>query len=40
MQRDFRSGIRAGVTGTPAAFAADGRRLHGEIEIALGELAG
>jgi protein-disulfide isomerase len=38
VQRDFRSGIRAGVAGTPAAFA-DGKRLPGEVEGALRELA-
>ena len=39
VRRDFESGIRAGVAGTPAAFAA-GRRLEGEIERALRALAG
>jgi protein-disulfide isomerase len=37
--RDFNSGIRAGVAGTPAAFVA-GQRLEGEVEAALAELAG
>jgi protein-disulfide isomerase len=36
--RDFNSGIRAGVAGTPAAFA-DGERLEGEVESALRRLA-
>ncbi len=39
VQRDFRSGLRAGVAGTPAAFAG-GVRLQGEIEAALAALAG
>ena len=34
VQRDFRSGVRAGVAGTPAAFA-DGAPLPGEVEAAL-----
>ncbi len=38
VQRDFRSGIRAGITGTPAGFAG-GLRLEGEIEAALETLA-
>ena len=37
VRRDFQSGIRAGVAGTPAAFAGGGR-LEGEIEAALGAL--
>lgn len=36
--RDFQSGVRAGVFGTPTAFA-EGRRLGGEAEAALVELA-
>lgn len=39
VQRDFRSGIRAGVAGTPAAFAG-GDVLDGEVEGALRELSG
>jgi protein-disulfide isomerase len=39
VQRDFRSGVRAGVAGTPAAFAG-GERLGGEIEAALRGLVG
>lgn len=39
VQRDFRSGIRAGIAGTPAAFAG-GVRLEGEVERALGTVAG
>ena len=39
VRRDFRSGIRAGVTGTPAGFAGS-EPLRGEIERALSELAG
>jgi protein-disulfide isomerase len=38
VRRDFESGIRAGVAGTPAAFV-DGRPLKGEIERALASLA-
>ena len=38
VRRDFESGLRAGVTGTPAGFAA-GRQLAGEVEQALSELA-
>ena len=37
VQRDFRSGIRAGVAGTPAAFSG-GERLSGETERALRSL--
>ena len=37
VQRDFQSGIRAGVAGTPAAFAG-GKRLDGAIEDALRSL--
>jgi protein-disulfide isomerase len=36
VQRDFQSGIRAGVTGTPSAFAGD-RLIAGDVER---ELAG
>lgn len=36
--RNFRGGIRAGVTGTPAAFAA-GALLEGELESVLAQLA-
>jgi protein-disulfide isomerase len=39
VRRDFRSGVRAGIVGTPAAFAG-GVRLEGDIERALGALAG
>ena len=39
VQRDFRSGVRAGVAGTPAAFAG-GERLGGEVEAALRGLGG
>lgn len=39
VRRDFRSGIRAGVTGTPAAFAG-GRPLSGDVVAALTRLAG
>jgi hypothetical protein len=38
VDRDFRSGIRAGATGTPAAFA-DGVPLGPEIEGALEAIA-
>ncbi len=38
VNRDFRSGIRAGVTGTPTAFAA-GRRVGGDLLAALGAAA-
>jgi protein-disulfide isomerase len=34
VRRDFESGIRAGVAGTPAAFV-DGQRLQGPLEDAL-----
>jgi protein-disulfide isomerase len=37
VQADFRSGIRAGVTGTPTAFA-QGARLRGDVERALAGL--
>ncbi|MDP9227520.1 MAG: DsbA family protein [Actinomycetota bacterium] len=39
VRRDFESGIRAGVAGTPAAFA-EGRRLSGEIAQELTSLGG
>jgi 2-hydroxychromene-2-carboxylate isomerase len=39
IERDFASGIRAGVAGTPTAFV-DGRLLHGDLTEKLGELAG
>jgi protein-disulfide isomerase len=39
VQRDFRSGVRAGVTGTPAAFR-DGKRLEADVEVALRSIAG
>ena len=39
IERDFASGIRAGVGGTPAAFV-DGRPLHGDLVASLDELAG
>jgi protein-disulfide isomerase len=38
VKRDFESGIRAGVAGTPAAFAG-GRLLEGVVEERLAELA-
>jgi protein-disulfide isomerase len=38
VRRDFESGIRAGVTGTPTAFVA-GRLVHDEVEDALAGLA-
>lgn len=38
VRRDFESGVRAGVSGTPAAFA-DGRPLGGEVEQSLAGLA-
>jgi len=38
VRRDFESGVRAGVSGTPAAFAG-GQLLGGEVERALAELA-
>ncbi len=38
VHRDFQSGVRAGVAGTPTAFA-EGGRLGGEVETALAELA-
>jgi protein-disulfide isomerase len=38
VKRDFAGGIRAGVTGTPAAFVA-GEPIRGEIAAALAELA-
>jgi protein-disulfide isomerase len=38
IERDFVSGIRAGVAGTPTAFV-DGRRLSGELPESLGKLA-
>jgi protein-disulfide isomerase len=38
VRRDFRGGVRAGVTGTPAAFL-DGRLLSGDIEIELARAA-
>lgn len=38
VRRDFRSGVRAGVPGTPAAFSA-GKRLDGDTERALRSLA-
>jgi protein-disulfide isomerase len=38
VERDFTSGIRAGVAGTPTAFA-DGRMLTGEVIEALAEVA-
>jgi protein-disulfide isomerase len=39
VQGDFESGIRAGVTGTPTAFA-DGEKLTGELATALTALVG
>jgi protein-disulfide isomerase len=38
VRRDFESGVRAGVSGTPTAFAG-GERLAWEVEEALAELA-
>jgi protein-disulfide isomerase len=38
VRRDFESGVRAGVSGTPTAFAG-GRPLQGEVEEALASLA-
>lgn len=38
VRRDFSSGIRAGVTGTPAGFS-NGEELRGDLVEALGELA-
>jgi protein-disulfide isomerase len=38
IERDFTSGIRAGVSGTPTAFV-DGRRLTGDVLRELGRLA-
>jgi protein-disulfide isomerase len=38
VRRDFESGVRAGVTGTPTAFA-KGRGLGSDMENALAELA-
>jgi protein-disulfide isomerase len=37
VRRDFESGIRAGVSGTPAAFVG-GRLLEGQVERALAEI--
>jgi protein-disulfide isomerase len=37
IERDFTSGIRAGVAGTPTAFV-DGRALHGDLAEQLAEL--
>lgn len=34
VRRDFHGGVRAGVTGTPAAFL-DGRLLTGDVEVEL-----
>lgn len=39
VRRDFESGIRAGVTGTPAAFV-EGRRLEGPLVEGLAAAAG
>jgi protein-disulfide isomerase len=39
VRRDFETGIRAGVTGTPAAFVG-GERVGGDIGARLGALAG
>jgi protein-disulfide isomerase len=39
IERDFASGIRAGVGGAPTAFV-DGRPLHGDLVASLGELPG
>jgi protein-disulfide isomerase len=38
VRRDFHGGVRAGVTGTPAAFL-DGRLLTGDVEVELAALA-
>jgi protein-disulfide isomerase len=37
IERDFTSGVRAGVSGTPSAFV-EGRLLHGDLVEKLGEL--
>lgn len=39
IREDFRSGIRAGITATPAGFA-DGRPLGDDLGGAIGELSG
>ena len=39
VRRDFESGIRAGVAGTPTAFV-DGRQIQGEVTERLAEIAG
>ena len=39
VHRDFQSGVRAGVAGTPSRLRRR-RRLEGEVEAALAELAG
>lgn len=39
VRRDFESGVRAGVSGTPAAFVA-GRAITGSLDDALAALAG
>ena len=38
VRRDFESGVRAGVSGTPTAFAA-GRRMEGSVEADLATIA-
>jgi protein-disulfide isomerase len=37
IERDFTSGVRAGVSGTPSAFV-EGQLLHGDLVETLGEL--
>lgn len=38
VRRDFESGVRAGVAGTPTAFEG-GRRIDGEVELELARIA-
>ena len=38
VRRDFESGVRAGVAGTPTAFEG-GRRIDGEVEVELARIA-
>ena len=38
VRRDFESGVRAGVAGTPTAFEG-GRRINGEVEAELARIA-
>jgi protein-disulfide isomerase len=39
VKRDFQGGVRAGITGTPAAFIG-GRMVIGDIEVELERVAG